>query len=679
MIARRPTVLVAIILCFCLPQSYCFAQDKPKVQFGKITAADFTVPAGPIIDTNTNAVILAATGSVRFVGNKSGWFSHVYKKQVRIKLLNKKAFNDLVTEKVVLYGIGERVEQLSDLTAVTYNLENGQVLETKLNKQDIFENRLSKERLEKKFTLPAVKEGSIIEYSYTITSDYNFRLPAWNFQSEEYPCLVSEYQVDIPQTLMYIFVRQGIHGFAVDKGSEGNESFKIVQKRDQTALVSVPDELIVSARTIKHQWVMKDIPALRPERYLSTPANYLDRIEFQLSKTYDGQELHDQANTWKKATEELLHEENFGGPLAEDNEWLTDLLDKAVANTPYGSEQARALYYYISSHFTCTNHYDPFIKTNFRDVVRKNSGTVGDINLLLTALLRKKGWQADPVLLSTREYGYNLATYPVFEKLNYVIVRLKLDGKTWYLDAAHPQLAFGKLAGNCYNGHARIISERDSASIYFEADSLKEKKTTLIFISSSDKGLEGLVQTTFGEQGSYDMRRYAAEHGQSNYFKDLQAGFGEDLTISNPGIDSLSLLEDPVKLHYEFRMNQEREASILYINPMLWSDTRNNPFAAATRKYPVEMPYVMDDAYIFSMEIPQGYVVDELPKSAKVAFNGDQGYFEYIIGQQENNIQLRCHIRLNKAWFAAEDYSDLRDFYGYIVKKESEHIVLKKK
>jgi hypothetical protein len=34
---------------------------------------------------------------------------------------------------------------------------------------------------------------------------------------------------------------------------------------------------------------------------------------------------------------------------------------------------------------------------------------------------------------------------------------------------------------------------------------------------------------------------------------------------------------------------------------------------------------------------------------------------------------------MNKAWFAPEEYSSLRDFFGFVVKKENEQIVLKKK
>ena len=677
----RLTGLLLPIVCLCLtlPQSYCSAQEKSTVQFGKVLPGDFSVPSSSssvIIDSNTNAVILSDIGSVHFVGNKNSWFSYVFKKQTRIKILNKKAF-EAATVGIRLYTREDDAEKVDNLSASTFNLENGQVIETKLDKKEVFEEREDKNHIAKKFTMPAVREGSIIEYSYTITSPYNFNLPDWEFQSESYPCLWSEYQVSIPQALYYVFVRQGVHSFAIDKGSEGNANYMLGGKAGPTGEPGA--DMTVSARTVNHRWVMKDIPGFRVERYLSTPRNYIDKIDFQLFKTYDGQDYHDVMNTWAKATEDLLKQEDFGQPLGDERDELNELAGKINGNNSDALGQARAVYYYVSSHFTCTNHYNKYIKTNFRDVLKKNSGTVGDINLLLIALLRKKGLQADPVLLSTREYGYNLVTYPVLSRLNYVIARLKLYGQVYYLDAARPQLGFGQLAGYCYNGHARIISDKDSGSVYFFSDSLREKKTTMVMISPTDKGMEGTYQSTLGQQESYNTREKVVGKGVTGYFKDIQTSYGEDLDISNTGIDSLKRPEDPVKVYYDFILKQAPGAPLIYFNPLFADAWRENPFKAAERKYPVEMPYAMDETYIFSMQIPDGYVVDELPKSARVKFNDDQGLFEYLLQQQEGLVQLRCHLKLNKAFFSPEDYNNLRDFFAFVVKKESEQIVLKKK
>src|ERR1700743_1901611 len=119
MIARRPIALLATALCVCFLQSYCIAQDKSNVRIGKVSPAVFNLPANPIIDTNTDAVILADVGSVHFVGNKHNWFSYVYKRQTRVKIINNKSIEDLATQKVVLYGSeqDERIEVLSAVAA----------------------------------------------------------------------------------------------------------------------------------------------------------------------------------------------------------------------------------------------------------------------------------------------------------------------------------------------------------------------------------------------------------------------------------------------------------------------------------------------------------------------------------------------------------------------------------
>jgi hypothetical protein len=681
MISTKPLVIYLELLFLFLLKNPCVAQDRERIKHSldKVSPADFVLPSTPIIDSGTGAVILSDQGEVHYIGNDKAWFTMVYTRQTKIKILHKTAF-DLTTVAINLYGEDEKLERLSHVAAVTCNLERGQVTESPIDPKDVFIIRRDKEHRTAKFSLPGVKEGSIIEYIYTIVSDYWNVLPAWEFQSILYPCLRSEYQVEIPRTLDFIMVRQGVHPFAVDKGSSGHRSYNVTEKRDITSGLGIIDDrhYFVNATTINHDWVIANVPAFGTERFLTTPNNYIDKVDFQLDKTYDGETATNYTNNWSKATEEMLSKESFGGALVEDNSWVNTLSER-IGTEGGALDQAKAVYYYVSQHFTCTNHYDKFIETGFKDVIRNNSGTVGEINLLLIALLRKRGLLAEPVVMSTREYGFNLVSYPVLDRLNYVIVRLYIGGKVYYLDAAHSQLGFGQLPGNCYNGHARVLSKQDSSSVYFWADSLKEGKVTMVLLSCTEKGLEGTLQTTLGPEESYQLRRTIAEHGEQQYFKDIQTSYGEDAEISNGGFDSLARLENPVKVHYDFTLKGTLGAPVLYFNPVIGDEWRENPFKAVERKYPVEMPYAMDQTYVFSMEIPEGYVVDELPKSTKVALNETQGYFEYLLQQQRDEIQMRCRVQLKKTVFPPEDYGSLRDFFALIVKKENEQIVLKKK
>jgi hypothetical protein len=68
-----------------------------------------------------------------------------------------------------------------------------------------------------------------------------------------------------------------------------------------------------------------------------------------------------------------------------------------------------------------------------------------------------------------------------------------------------------------------------------------------------------------------------------------------------------------------------------------------------------------------------------MPKSTRVKLDGGLGQFDYIIQNQGGLIQLRSTIEIKKANFEPEDYQTLRDFFIYVVKKQDEQIVFKKK
>jgi hypothetical protein len=296
--------------------------------------------------------------------------------------------------------------------------------------------------------------------------------------------------------------------------------------------------------------------------------------------------------------------------------------------------------------------------------------------------LRQANIHADPVLLSTREFGFNSSRYPIMQRLNYVICKIDINGQPYYLDASQPLLGFGRLAENCYNGHARIICEKDSGSVYFLADDIKEAKTTAVFIINNEKNngtMDGSVTEMPGYMESYEVRDKIRKATAKVFLKNIEESYGSDVKVENIGIDSLERLEDPVKIHYDFSFNPGDMQDIIYYNPIMETSFKENPLKAAERKYPVEMLYPIDETYTLNMEIPIGYRVEELPKSVKVSYNGTEGFFEYLIQAGETSLQLRTHIKLNKADFGAEDYNSLREFFSMAIKKQNEQIVFKKK
>src|ERR1022692_453888 len=241
----KPLCAIACILFFHSPLS---AQDKLNIKFGKITAADFDLSKQKY-DSGAAAVVISDIGKTYFEGNSKGDFSLVFTRFKRIKIINKNGY-DAASDEILVYKNGMYGENLAELKASTFNLENGNVVEIKLDQKSVFTDKLDKYYSNKKFTMPAVKEGSIVDISYTIKSDYYNFLRAWSFQGD-YPCLWSEYEVVIPQFFHYVFLNQGDQGFQI-KTAKNVSTFYTVRESGGT---ESDDVCNINSNAIDSRWV----------------------------------------------------------------------------------------------------------------------------------------------------------------------------------------------------------------------------------------------------------------------------------------------------------------------------------------------------------------------------------------------------------------------------------------
>ena len=267
----------------------------------------------------------------------------------------------------------------------------------------------------------------------------------------------------------------------------------------------------------------------------------------------------------------------------------------------------------------------------------------------------------------------------IIDRFNYVICLLTIGDKQYYLDASESQMGFGRLSYECYNGHARVINEF-ATPVYLLADSLVESKLTSVLIINDGKGnLTGSVQQTAGYFESNSIREEVKDKGEDQFFNDIKKNFNESIEISNKSIDSLKSMITRLRLIMNLILKIIMR-DIIYFNPMFREALKDNPFKSAERFYPVEMPYTIDETYLLRLDVPEGYMVDELPKQMVVQLNEqDDGMFEYRISESNGTISMRSRLRIKRAYFQPEEYEMLREFFNLVVKKHAEQIVFKKK
>ena len=669
----RYTFVMLTCLLGCLLSLYSAAQDRSKMKFGKISREEFEVNKFEK-DTGAHAIILAEIGSSGFDADGDD-LRLIYKVHRRIRIMDANGY-DAATVLVPLFRSEKEHEELLNVKGISYNLENGAIVETKLDSKSVFTEKQDDEIMLRKFTLPAVKPGTVIEYTYTVASPYYQHLRSWDFQGK-YPRLWSEYSVALPEFFDYMLIPQGYEKFDVNTKSVSRTTFAF--HSEPFGGTGHTNTVMVTPNVTTFKWAMKDVAPIRAENYITTLDNYVKRVEFQLAAyNWPGEKPKPVRTTWSELMKDVIKSAAFGEPLEKYNGFLQEKVDELVKGAQTDREKAMNIYTWVRDNYTCSKENTMWLRKSIREIYTAKNGSVADINMLLVAMLRKAGISTYPLLLSTRDNGYVFQDYPLYTHFNYVIAGAYLNDGFVTLDASQPLLGFGKLPAACYNGIAREVSEL-ATPVVLAADSLKEQKFTSVMLTKLENGaMAGTFQQRPTYLESYNIRRQVRDESPDGYFKKVTKSYTGTLSLEQEDIEDLKKLESPVMVKYNFKM-EVGNGDVLYINPLLGEAYKSNPFKSMERKFPVEMNAVFDELYSFNMEVPEEYTVDELPKPAIANYNANEGLFQYLIQQQGSHIQLRCRIKLAKATFDPSDYTSLRDFFDLIVKKESEQIVLKRK
>jgi hypothetical protein len=319
---------------------------------------------------------------------------------------------------------------------------------------------------------------------------------------------------------------------------------------------------------------------------------------------------------------------------------------------------------------------------NIKSTFQKKQGNVVDINLLLLAMLKKAGMNGYPVILSTREHGLVNDVYPILSKFNYVIVQLLGKEKNYLLDATRSDVKFNELPEYCYNGHARVVNDEMSL-LNINPDSLIETNVTTLFISNAvdsqgRKIMNGVLSINLSKPESKQIRNDIQNQNEQYVLEEKNKKMPKGVTLTQLDIKGLNNKEEKLQMKYSISLDPNGE-ELIYFNPLLDEIQHKNPFKNTKRLIPVELPYCFNSTYVMTMNIPEGYEIEDIPTSTKTMLNEDDASFEYLITHDDNTIQLRNKFNFNKTRYSSEDYDNLRMFFDKIIAKQLEQIVFRKK
>ena len=324
----------------------------------KITIDDFE-PSRYEKYRDDEAVVIFDKGQSYFV--ESGrYFNVVFEKHIRTRILSGAGIR-WAEERIPLYQEANMYEQVVDVDAVTYNIEHGAVQKTPLDPSTIYEEKINESWIQKKFAMPDVRAGSIIDVSYKIKSPYIFNFHDWEFQ-KRIPVMYSEYQVKLIPFYEYTWILQGADKFDVFQSYEDKG-----MPRHFGSTGAYSDNTYYD---MVYTFGMKDVPAFEDEEYITSINDYILKIDFQLAKTIDlkGVEV-DVITTWDKMIKSLLKSNSFGKYTGKSEKLTDELIDAGEIAGLSEREKFNYVVDYVKSTFDWDQEYWDYDPKSPKDLV----------------------------------------------------------------------------------------------------------------------------------------------------------------------------------------------------------------------------------------------------------------------------------------------------------------------
>lgn len=628
------------------PESY-------NVKFNDIKSSTFAR------DSTANALVIYDFGNSHVDPDDFELKTEIKRK---VKILNREGF-DKATIAIHLYSSSKASQSVKNIMATTYNLVGNNIVSTKIDKKDIFEEKYDENHTLIKFTLPNIKEGSVIAYSYTLSSPFMFNYKGWSFQ-EDIPKLYSEYRASIPGNYEY--------------------NIKLVGGRKlKTNTTSVEKECLRAfnggvAHCGKYIYAMENIPAFIEEDYMTSKSNYLARIEYEL-KIYRGFNgiIDNYTKTWETVDDELRRDANIGKQLTKSVDTET-LLSNDILNETDALKKAQNIYNYVQENYTWNDEYRIFHEVSVKDLIKDKSGNISSINILLHNLLEGAGIDVKPILLSTRNNGFATKIFPVISEFNYLIVQATINDKTYLLDATDKYLNFGDIPFKCLNGYGRILDfKKGSDWINIES----EKPSTVQYkVELSLDAKENMSGNVYAKNTGYHAlnSRKAYYPNRELYINKIHDKY-PNIEISNHKVLSEGKTSPEFIESYDIEYEDNVTGDNIYLNPFIMKFFNENPFKLQERTYPIDFGYKDTYYYAFKLNFDEAYTILEKPKD--LALNLPDGKGQIILSSNltDNSISLLLRIKFNETIFEPEYYPYLKEFFNKIVDVQTNSLILIKK
>jgi hypothetical protein len=414
---------------------------------------------------------------------------------------------------------------------------------------------------------------------------------------------------------------------------------------------------------------------------MTTPADYAVSVKFQLSELFINNTVKRYVLDWNTLQKELRTSEYVGkqimgakklGKAYKEIESLIEI------NAP-GLPKAKFIFEYLQKRIKWNGYSDIYLGDP-KKVLKENEGSSGDINLILIAMLRESGINANPVFLSKRDHGMVFTNIPFLEQFNHVVVRSEIGDTVYFLDASQKQMPFGYISTQALGREGMWLKADGFEWIDLPAGSGADVFSSVVNINE-DLSVNGKIEAQYKDYNTIPERRMAEDDKRLEKWKDRLKG-----SLTNLESVESELIEEndqdnvfSESVTFSGSGNVQNIGDFYYVSPILHSAFSENMFQSVMRYFPMDFSYPFKEKHIITVNVPEQYVIDQIPESITYLLPDKTGRFQYACEFEGNAIKIMYNLSIDKAHYNKAHYSFIRKMFILVEEKLNEQIVLKNK
>jgi len=619
------------------------AKNTSDEKYFKTDTADLELK-GCDFEKDANAMILSDNALIALSP-----INTVMERHKRIKIFNDNGKDQANIR--IEYDNKFGAERILAVIAETINLNNGKIEYTKLDQNLIYNEHTDKNKDAIVFSMPNVKAGSVIEYTYVWQRDVSLNFPGWEFQSDM-PTRFSEVTVVLAPQMFFKALYKTAQPFAKDTIAIGGYG---------------------------HVWALANVPSTKSEPFMRSAADNLECLSLVLSSVKFNGKTVDIASSWPTIGKEIVTHKDFTKPY--DQNINDDGLVEKAKSLKTENEKIAFLFSQVKTSMKWNEDKNWFSKGGIKNAWKKKSGNWGEINMILCQMLNKSGVKAYPMLVSTRDNGKMRPDFVDFFQINKLVAFVPTaDSANYVLDASDKYNFYNEIPFDLLNSYGLCLDkEKMKFDLVFMKKDAPVKQTTFINAEIKPDGtMKGTAQInsfSYSKSTCLELYKTLDEKKYMEYLRNDDNNLKiTSLQFENKDIDTLPLTQN-IEFNLELPGTDDK---YIYFNPNLFTSLHANPFINETRISDIDFGSVNIFNINGRYKIPAGYKVDALPASMNFLMPDKSISFKRMVAADEGFITVHYVINYKKSIYRQSEYPVIYRYFKKMTEMLNEQIVLKK-